>query len=291
METCLPRINQYMLTAELSQPPKPADDSGRQVPTYPFSKMSIWFEDIELKKPTRNQSSNVLLDSNSAAAEADKMFPYECRLRSLTYQAPLYATIARKFDNEPEEKVTICLGEVPVMVRSKFCNLEGMDEEELVKHREDCFEFGGYFVINGNEKVCRMLIMNKRNYPVAFQRPTFINRGKQFSTYAVQMRCVREDLFAQTVTVHYLTDGNCMMKFIYHKQEFLIPIYVMLKALGNVTDAQIYNRLVKGYFKNRQLGDQVEVMLSDAQKYCLYSQTQCLAYIGSRFRTVLDGVS
>lgn len=92
-----------------------------------------------------------------------------------------------------------------------------------------------------------------------------------FSTYAVQMRCVREDMFAQTITVHYLVDGNCMMKFIYHKQEFLIPIYVMLKALGNVTDAQIYNRLVKGYFKNRQIGDQVEVMLSDAQKYSLYS--------------------
>ena len=58
-----------------------------------------------------------------------------------------------------------------------------------------------------------------------------------FSTYAVQMRCVREDMFAQTVTVHYLIDGNCSMKFIYHKQEFLIPIYVMLKAMGDVTDA------------------------------------------------------
>ena len=28
----------------------------------------------------------------------------------------------------------------------------------------------------------------------------------------------------------------------------------------------------------------------DAEKYKLYSQNQCLAYIGSRFRTVLDGV-
>jgi len=81
-----------------------------------------------------------------------------------------------------------------------------------------------------------------------------------------------------------------MMKFIYHKQEFLIPMYVMLKAMGDVTDAQIYNRLVKGYFKNRQIGDQVEVLLMDAEKYKLYSQSQCLAYIGSRFRTVLDGV-
>jgi len=39
-------------------------------------------------------------------------------LRSLTYSAPLYATIARKIDKEPEEKVTVPLGDVPVMVRS-----------------------------------------------------------------------------------------------------------------------------------------------------------------------------
>jgi hypothetical protein len=49
-----------------------------------------------------------------------------------------------------------------------------------------------------------------------------------------------------------------MLKFIYHKQEFLIPVYVLLKALlpssnqsDGATDAQIYNRLVKGYFKGR----------------------------------------
>lgn len=29
-------------------------------------------------------------------------------------------------------------------------------------------EFGGYFVINGNERLIRMLIMTKRNYPIAF---------------------------------------------------------------------------------------------------------------------------
>jgi len=211
-------------------------------------------------------------------------------VRSTTYSAPLYATIARKFDDEPEEKVTVCLGEVPVMVGSKFCNLNGLSEEELAKQREDGFEFGGYFIINGNERIVRMLIMNKRNYPIAFQRPTFINRGRLFSTYAVQMRCVREDMFAQSITVHYLTDGNCMMKFIYHKQEFLIPIYIVLKAMKEVTDSQIYKRIVKGYFKNKQIGDQVEVILMDGEKYQLYSQNQCLAYIGSRFRIVLDGV-
>ena len=64
----------------------------------------------------------------------------------------------------------------------------------------------------------------------------------------------------------------------------------MLKAIAEVTDVQIYNRIVKGYFKNRQIGDQVEVMLGDSDKYKLYSQNQCLAYMGSRFRPVIEGV-
>jgi DNA-directed RNA polymerase I subunit RPA2 len=98
-------------------------------------------------------------------------------------------------------------------------------------------EFGGYFIINGNERIVRMLIMTKRNYPVAFTRPNFVNRGKLYTPYAVQMRCVRDDLFAQTLTLHYLSDGNCHIRFIYHKQEFLIPAYVILKALVDATDA------------------------------------------------------
>ena len=112
----------------------------------------------------------------------------------MTYSAPLHATICRKIDNEPEEKINICIGEIPVMVRSKFCNLHGLSEEELVKRKEDMFEFGGYFIINGNERIVRMLIMNKRNYPVAFMRSSFVNRGRFFTPYAVQMRCVREDM-------------------------------------------------------------------------------------------------
>lgn len=69
------------------------------------------------------------------------------------------------------------------------------------------------------------------------------------------------------------------MKFIYHKQEFLVPVYVLLKALlpstqssDGATDVFIYNRLVKGYFQNRQISDKIEVLLADGNKLGLYSQ-------------------
>ena len=53
--------------------------------TYPFNKMSIWFEDFSLKMPERSGTgaASVLLDDG--ANNRNKMYPYECRLRSLTY--------------------------------------------------------------------------------------------------------------------------------------------------------------------------------------------------------------
>jgi len=101
------------------------------------------------------------------------MYPAECRLRGTNYSAQLIATVCRKIDDEVEEKITIPLGEIPVMIRSNFCNLSGMSEDDLVRKREDMHEFGGYFVVNGNEKIVRMLIVSKRNYPVCFSRSNF----------------------------------------------------------------------------------------------------------------------
>jgi len=66
---------------------------------------------------------------------------------------------------------------------------------------------------------------------------------------------------------------------------------VLLKSLVDATDAQIYNRLVKGYFRNRQIGDRVEVLLQEGSKLSVFTQDQCLAYIGSILRAALVGLS
>jgi DNA-directed RNA polymerase beta subunit len=65
------------------------------------------------------------------------IYPSECRLRGITYSAPLYATFCRKIDDEPEEKINISLGDIPIMVRSQNCNLANMTEEELIHKKED----------------------------------------------------------------------------------------------------------------------------------------------------------
>ena len=48
-----------------------------------------------------------------------------------------------------------------------------------------------------------------------------------------------------------------MLKFIYHKQEFLIPAYIILKSLvgDGVPDRLLYDRIVRGNSGNKQIGD------------------------------------
>ena len=215
MTTCLDRACNYMLPFEYTVP-----DEYEKVG---FKKISLWYESFEIGKPTHE---NIELEN-------PEIYPSECRQRGMTYAAPLFATINRKFDDEMNDRFRIKLGDIPIMVGSKFCNLRGFNEKQLVQKGEDMADFGGIFLVNGNEKVLRMLIVPKRNFPVVFTRSKFVNRDKDFTAYAIQMRCVRDDLTAQTITLHYLSDGSVSLRFLYQKQEFILPIILILKALRN----------------------------------------------------------
>lgn len=68
-----------------------------------------------------------------------------------------------------------------------------MSPEELVTHGEHEEEWGGYFIVKGLERLVRMLIMTRRNYPIAVKRPTWKTRGEQFTEYGILLRSVRDD--------------------------------------------------------------------------------------------------
>lgn len=77
-----------------------------------------------------------------------------------------------------------------------------MNPEQLVKHGEHEQEWGGYFIIKGLERLIRMLLMTRRNYPIAIRRSGWKGRGIQFSDLGIQLRTVRVD---NTATVRIFT--------------------------------------------------------------------------------------
>ena len=79
--------------------------------------------------------------------------PREARLRNVSYSSPIMLEASVVEDGKILESRFIHVGDMPVMVRSNACVLRSFSEQKLVENGEDPNDPGGYFVINGSERV------------------------------------------------------------------------------------------------------------------------------------------
>ncbi|MFP8957647.1 DNA-directed RNA polymerase subunit B'' [Natrialbaceae archaeon A-CW3] len=110
--------------------------------------LSVQLGEIRVKTPEREEADGT----------KRSIYPQEARLRDLTYAAPLYLTIQiiTGGNQEPEtvfKESEVKVGELPIVVRSTACNLNGLPEDERLQSGEDPIDPGGYFIVNGNERV------------------------------------------------------------------------------------------------------------------------------------------
>lgn len=159
-----------------------------------------------------------------------------------------------------------------------------------MERREDPEEFGGYFIINGIERLVRLLIVPRRNHVLALIRPSFMKRGPLYTHFGVQIRSVRPDQSSQTCVLHYCRDGAVNFRFSYRKQEYIIPVMLILRSLkDSATDLDIFENLTAGdAVKDTFLTDRVELLLRSVKRYGLRNKKMTLAYLGSKFHVMLD---
>ena len=169
-----------------------------------------------------------------ADGSLNNIYPSEARIRNLTYTAPLYLemTPIRVDDagNEiPRETSRVFIGRMPIMLKSKVCPLSRMTDEELIKAGEDPNDPGGYFIINGSERVLvtqedlapnRILIEEKTG--------SVTSMAKVFST-AQGVRA--------PVTMERSRDGSLNVSFPSVPRK--IPFAILMKALGLASDKAI----------------------------------------------------
>ncbi|TNM99662.1 hypothetical protein fugu_012695 [Takifugu bimaculatus] len=216
------------------------------------------------------------------------VYPAECRGRRCSYKGKLVADISWSINGIPKGIIKQSLGHLPIMVKSQLCNLHGLTPRELVEHHEEAEEMGGYFIVNGIEKVIRMLIMPRRNYPIAMSRPKWKSRGQGYTQYGMAMRCVKDDHTAINMTLHYLDNGTVMLNFIYQKELFFLPLGFALKALVDFSDFHIYQELVKGREDNSFYKKCVTEMLRLVMEEGCITQSKVLNFLGERFRVKMN---
>ncbi len=157
------------------------------------------------------------------------VYPAEARLRKLTYSAPMYLEVSAHIDGVQVESFTSEIGRMPLMVKSKFCHLNGLKRDELIEKGEDPDDPGGYFILNGNERVLVMvedlasnrLFIDKNNVgPSKLNARIFSEGGGLRIPHLIEQ----------------MKDGVMYISFTRFKR---VPIIAMIKALGLTKDQDI----------------------------------------------------
>ncbi len=157
------------------------------------------------------------------------VYPAEARLRKLTYSAPMYLEVSAHIDGVQVESFTSEIGRMPLMVKSKFCHLNGLKRDELIAKGEDPDDPGGDFILNGNERVLVMvedlasnrLFIEKNNVgPSKLNARIFSEGGGLRIPHSIEQ----------------MKDGIIYISFTRFKR---VPIIAMIKALGLTKDQDI----------------------------------------------------
>ncbi len=157
------------------------------------------------------------------------IYPMEARLRKLTYAAPIFLEVSAHIDGVQRETFTTEIGKIPIMVRSKYCHLSGLEKKELIEKYEDPGDPGGYFILNGKERVLitvedlasnKLFVQHNKVGPSEYTAKLFSEQGPYRIPHVLEQ----------------MKDGMIYLSFTRFKR---IPIIVVIKALGLIKDQEI----------------------------------------------------
>jgi DNA-directed RNA polymerase II subunit RPB2 len=189
-------------------------------------RFSYSFRNIYLHKP-------VIAEHDGTGRE---ITPIEARQRDLTYSAPLFIQVTKRFNHKLTEETienqeNFFCGCIPVMVRSIQCRLYCATEDKVIKAGECTYDEGGYFIVKGCEKV---LIGMERM--ATDQVYVFPNKHDPQDLYAEISSLEEKSKKAPSQFYIHILPSNTLGKrslrgyLNYFKKEF--PLGILFKALG-----------------------------------------------------------
>lgn len=232
---------------------------------------------------------------NYDTLKSQLLTPNEACIKDLTYSSPMYvdATItATSFHTNGSTSVKTAnvenykISKIPVMVKSKLCNLYDKSKETLIQLHEDPNDIGGFFIVKGNEYIIDSLESMTFNAPREFRNighKTELTRGDLISKAG--------DYFENSTNLISRLLKNFLLTFEISNNKFKdiqIPFYLLFRALGLTSDQDIMEHIMYSLDKSNPKIELMHDILEKAfeAKYNLfdarytYNQNDVLDLIG-----------
>lgn len=188
---------------------------------------------------------NIRYQSPVCDNKVDPIFPSDARYKSLTYSVVLIADVTQYMEKKQiisrdapiiahigETVKDVQIGYIPLMLRSKYCNLTLHKGSES---KECNYDPGGYFIVNGSEKVVISQDRMVENKPLVF-----LKKDSSSQSYVVQVNSRAYDTQSQpqSLTIK-LKKGNIMTVRVPILSE--VNVFALFRALGVQSDKDIIN--------------------------------------------------
>ena len=160
-----------------------------------------------------------------------RILPLETRLRDLAYSAPIHLEMTVEENGIARETQKHHIGDIPIMIRSAKCETSKMAEKQMIEKGEDPLDPGGYFIVNGSERIIvglEDLSPNKIIVEKDKVGGNIVHRSKIYSSIVGYRAKLELTLKA---------DGAIMVKL--PSSPVDLPIVTLIRALGIENDREI----------------------------------------------------
>jgi DNA-directed RNA polymerase II subunit RPB2 len=187
----------------------------------------------------------VIYDDNNAHF----MFPNDARLRNMTYGVTIHYDVEVEFtyyiDDERKEHTMVLpkiyLGRFPIMLQSDMCVLNTLNKEVRFNMGECRNDYGGYFIIDGKEKV----IISQEKFADNLLYIRQYKGDDELYSHSAEIRSVSEDsskpirtTSVKIVSPSSVLSNNQIVVSVPNVKK-PVPLFILMRALGVITDKDI----------------------------------------------------
>ncbi|NOR85823.1 DNA-directed RNA polymerase subunit B'' [archaeon] len=192
--------------------------------------------------------------------------PQEARLRNLTYASPLFIEMTPVFENREHNAEEVEIGEIPIMVSSVLCKTSRMTKEERIASGEDFNDAGGYFIVNGTERVLILSEEIASNKLILQKDADKVTARFDASRGGYTQRHIFERTPESMLEIGFASLATNP-----------VPVVVLMKALGLESDKEVLDAIT-------DKEDEMEDVFINLYETSINNKDEALEYIGKKMK-------